>query len=456
MSRAFPDPASILLSAALLCLLPAAKTEAQPGEGPRHASWELNLHAAVLRPGLFDESAGALQFGGRLVRNFGSGVSFGGSVDWARPEDVTLATLAGQSASLLLYSAELDYRFRVSPRTEFFLGAGVGAATLTLDQPPLGVAESSTGLLVPVGGGFKILNRPVSPTWALRFDVRDNVILLEALNADGDIETEPRNNVEASVGVSLLFGGASSGEPIAADRDTDRDGVPDPRDFCLNRPGARVDARGCPMQPEPTPGLEAEPVAEPDADLDGVPDAIDGCLGTPPGVAVQADGCPAPPPAEAPAEALPGDSDGDGVADERDACPGTRAGLAIDERGCLARPEPREEAPELDAAPPPLPAAVSPEVVPEPAPADEPAPGAATACLDAAAGERTIEFEGRRFRPTGFPQTVDRTFLVQVGSFDDLPIYVSDTARKPYADFWVPHCSAEDTFELFVEVGALP
>ena len=72
------------------------------------------------------------------------------------------------------------------------------------------------------------------------------IVALETATADGGAETEPRNNLEASVGFSLLFGGGGSG--AAAQRDTDRDGVPDPRDFCLSRPGEVVDGRGCPVR----------------------------------------------------------------------------------------------------------------------------------------------------------------------------------------------------------------
>jgi hypothetical protein len=442
------------------------------------SNWELNLHAATLRPDLFDESAGALQFGGRLFRNFGNGLSIGANVDWAKANDITLGPLAGLGATFLLYSAELEYGVRVSPRAVFFVGAGFGAATVSLDDAPVGAAESSTGTLIPAGGGFKVHNRAIAPSWALRFDVRDNVILLETLATDGGTETEPRHNVEASVGLSFLFGGGGTVEPVA-DRDSDRDGVPDPRDFCLNRAGVPVDARGCPLRPEPTPELEPPPAEaeaqaeqdapaaerdadqdgipdirdEPDADQDGVPDTRDGCLATLAGILVDADGCPAL--AEPPAEFGEGDGDGDGVSDDRDACPGTPAGIPTDERGCLARVEPDAEALEEAPEPVPFPAPLEGLEPDAPEPAEAAAP-AREACLDTAGRDRVIEFDGRRFEPAGFPQPVDRRFLVRVGSFDGIPIYVSDTAQVPYGDFWVPRCGGDGTFELYVEVGAIP
>jgi hypothetical protein len=450
---------------------------AQPAATLPISNWELNLHAATMRPDLFDESAGALQFGGRLFRNFGNGLSIGANVDWAKANDVTLGPLAGLGATFLLYSAELGYGVRVSPRAVFFVGAGFGAATVSLDDAPVGAAESSTGTLIPAGGGFKIHNRGVDPSWALRFDVRDNVILLDAPATDGAVETEPRHNVEASVGLSFLFGGGGGVEEAVDERDADRDGVPDPQDFCLNRPGVPVDARGCPLEPEPTPDLEpppAEPEAqaereppaadadqdgvpdildEPDADLDGVPDSRDGCLATPFGIPVQADGCPVS--AEAPADVRAGDEDGDGVSDDRDACPGTPAGIPTDERGCLARVEPDAEALEEVPRPVPFPAPIE-GLEPEVPDQDAGAAAPGEACLDPSGRDRVIEFDGRRFEPAGFPQPVDRRFLVRVGSSDGIPIYVSDTAQAPYGDFWVPRCGGDGTFELYVEVGALP
>jgi len=454
VSRALQVPASITATAALLCLLTSSELAAQPDAYARTSNWELNLHAAAMRPALFDETTQALQFGGRLFRNFSNGLSIGGNVDWAKADDVTLAPFAGLGASLLLYSAELEYGIPVSPRSTFFVAAGVGAATVSLDDAPFGAAASSTGLLVPAGGGVKIHNRAAAPSWAIRFDLRDNVIMLETLGNDGGTETEPRHNVEASVGVSFLFGGGS--QALAAERDSDRDGVPDPRDFCLNRAGAPVDARGCPLDeadadpegvPEPEPAV---PVAQMDADQDNVPDVEDGCLGTPAGIQVGIDGCPLLPGAEVPSEvAVPseaGDEDGDGVADDVDGCPGTPPGIPTDDRGCLARPEPAQDAPEDEAIAAPLPAPQAEAV----GPTDE------TACLDPSESRRAIEFDGRRFEPAGFPQPVDRRFLIRVGEFEGLPIYVSDTAQQPYGDFWVPRCGGDGTFELYVETGALP
>ena len=63
------------------------------------------------------------------------------------------------------------------------------------------------------------------------------------------------------------------------------------------------------------------PPPPPDSDGDGVADPNDRCPNTPPGVAVDANGCPL-------------DEDGDGVPDYLDECPGTPIGAAVDAKGC--------------------------------------------------------------------------------------------------------------------------
>jgi outer membrane protein OmpA-like peptidoglycan-associated protein/opacity protein-like surface antigen len=90
--------------------------------------------------------------------------------------------------------------------------------------------------------------------------------------------------------------------------DSDHDGIPDAQDQCpATPPGVAVDARGCPVTT--------------DADNDGVPDAQDQCPNTPAGTVVDARGCPK-------------DSDNDGVPDNLDECANTPAGVAVDAKGC--------------------------------------------------------------------------------------------------------------------------
>jgi hypothetical protein len=94
-----------------------------------------------------------------------------------------------------------------------------------------------------------------------------------------------------------------------------------------------------------------------------------------------------------------------------------------------------------------------PEADAPPGPGDEPAAAACIAGQRWAGGRGAVEFDGRSFRPAGFPQPVDRQYLRRVGSFDGVPIYVSDTAVAPYKDFWMPRCGDESLFELFFESG---
>lgn len=87
--------------------------------------------------------------------------------------------------------------------------------------------------------------------------------------------------------------------------DSDGDGVPDDLDQCPDTPpGVKVDSRGCPL-PAAAPAkagspatvqIQAAPTPAPvtDSDSDGVPDNRDRCPHTPPGVAVDANGCPLP------------------------------------------------------------------------------------------------------------------------------------------------------------------
>ncbi len=89
-------------------------------------------------------------------------------------------------------------------------------------------------------------------------------------------------------------------------KDSDGDGVPDDKDKCPGTPpGVAVDADGCPKY----------------TDADDVPDYLDQCPGTPAGVAVDEKGCPL-------------DSDGDGVSDYLDKCPDTPKGVKVDASGC--------------------------------------------------------------------------------------------------------------------------
>ena len=113
-------------------------------------------------------------------------------------------------------------------------------------------------------------------------------------------------------------------------KDEDGDGVPDKKDKCPGTPpGVAVDENGCPLDRDgdgvpdykddcPDQAGDAKFNGCPDTDGDGIPDKDDDC----PAVAGLAKfkGCP--------------DTDEDGVPDPKDKCPGTPKGCPVDANGC--------------------------------------------------------------------------------------------------------------------------
>lgn len=444
-------------------------------------AWEVNLHAATLLDNLFESSGSALQAGARVVRTTRSGLGFGANFDYVRTGDVLVGPGLPVSASLLLYSVEIDYAVPISRRADFFLGGGIGGATVQFDDTgAAGVVASSTGQLIPLAAGFKVRNRAIDPSWAFRFDVRDNIILLNTPDpAGGEENREPRNNWELSAGISFLFGGGPPGPvadrrparpPVQAAGDRDRDGVIDPRDQCASTPaGTEVDSFGCPVPvdrdadgvvdfsdrcpdspagrpvdrsgcPVQAPAQEAPPRQAPpaaarpapiDSDRDGVADSGDRCVNTPNGAPVDASGCP-----------RVVDEDHDGIVDDRDRCPATPAGVRTDAFGCLLREPAREE-------PAPVRPAPARPAEEEPTPARPAAPPAA-ACVDGRAWQnRAIPFSGRSWTATGNPEPISQDNLKRVGEYDGVPIFVGTLAAEPYPDLWLPRCAA-GTYQLYI------
>lgn len=124
-----------------------------------------------------------------------------------------------------------------------------------------------------------------------------------------------------TAGIEFSFGKA---------KDTDGDGVPDRKDLCPDTPpGVAVDEDGCPFDrdgdgvydyEDDCPDEAGLPALNgcPDRDGDGIADKDDLCPDEA-GLA-QFDGCP--------------DSDGDGVPDNKDLCPDTPRGYKVDADGC--------------------------------------------------------------------------------------------------------------------------
>ena len=126
---------------------------------------------------------------------------------------------------------------------------------------------------------------------------------------------------KATIGIEFDLGKA---------KDEDMDGVSDKKDKCPSTPpGIKVDANGCPI----------------DTDGDGVADYVDDCIAEPglpylngcpdrdnDGIADKDDACPD----IAGVEKLHGcpDEDSDGITDKDDKCPGTKKRWRVDTSGC--------------------------------------------------------------------------------------------------------------------------
>ncbi|GAA4359499.1 OmpA family protein [Hymenobacter saemangeumensis] len=127
--------------------------------------------------------------------------------------------------------------------------------------------------------------------------------------------------LQHTVGLNIAFGKM---------KDEDGDKVSDKKDKCPGTPpGVAVDANGCPLDrdgdgvpdyQDKCPDEKGVAALEgcPDRDNDGVRDADDKCPDTPGKAELQ--GCP--------------DSDNDGVIDQNDKCPDTPAGVKVDASGC--------------------------------------------------------------------------------------------------------------------------
>ena len=163
--------------------------------------YELNLHGGAFFP---DDDDADVLVGARFMLQKASGWGYGGNFDWVPLDeiDVSFGDDEDVDVNLYLYSFEVDYTFPSTSPVRFFVGAGVGAASLKLSDVPDQVDDLETDFLLPLAAGLKFYNRQDNPSWAFRVDVRDNIIWAEDL----DGETDPQNNFEVSGGISFLFG----------------------------------------------------------------------------------------------------------------------------------------------------------------------------------------------------------------------------------------------------------
>ena len=239
----------------------------------------------------------SILYGGRVGFFFTPAwsVEFSGQQMTSTTEFAPGVIVPNGDAVLTAYRGNLLYNFGRFTVFRPFLTAGIGCECFDVKQ-----YGRSNDVGWNAGAGFRYF---MTPRYALRFDgkfVRTNV---------GNGLDQNENNVEASGGLSVLFGGGKT--PIG-DIDSDGDGVYDRSDRCPYTPrGAKVDAYGCPF----------------DSDEDGVLDGIDRCPDTRHGCTVDVYGCPI-------------DSDHDGVCDGIDQCANTPIDKKVDDKGCpLAVPK---------------------------------------------------------------------------------------------------------------------
>ncbi len=161
--------------------------------------YELNLHAGGLFPD-DDDSQGI--FGTRFMLHKASGWGFGGNFDWVPISDEDTGLDEAVDVNRYLYSFEVDYTFQSTNPLRFFVGGGLGAASTRINDAPEEIDDLETDFLLPLAIGLKWFNRMDNPSWAIRFDVRDNIIWFESPNGD----TDPENNWEITGGFSILFG----------------------------------------------------------------------------------------------------------------------------------------------------------------------------------------------------------------------------------------------------------
>ena len=183
-----------------------------------------------------------------------------------RTADDLAATLWGMRMSFV---AQLGL-WSVTP----FVLAGGGMLNVASDRAAVG---SDIDASVHFGGGVKFY---LTRYTMLRLDVRDHITARRGVD-DGVIHSP-----EALLGFSVTLGRKKDAPP----KDTDKDGIYDFEDKCVEVPGVR-EYEGCPI---------------PDKDGDGILDPDDECVDVP-GVP-EYKGCPIP------------DTDGDGILDPDDAC----------------------------------------------------------------------------------------------------------------------------------------
>lgn len=164
--------------------------------------YELNLHVGGFSQENADDTD--VLVGARFMLQYPSGWGWGGNFDWVSLDEFPAVAEHDADANLYLYSFEVDYTFAPGAQVRPFAGGGIGAATTKItDLGPSGDEDvTETDVLVPLAGGVKWFNSPSNPSWAIRGEVRDNIIFH---GNDGEAGDDTSNNWEFSGGVSFFF-----------------------------------------------------------------------------------------------------------------------------------------------------------------------------------------------------------------------------------------------------------
>lgn len=311
----------VLLCASCLTLATYSQTDEK--------KWNIGFHGGLVEyhgdrgQAFYSTSQAAYGFAGLSFSRYISR-HFDASLIFTRGEvgyiDRTVSATADAPNSFLVRhnTANLLLRFYfTTPNTIFrpYLLAGAGAIWYenVYDLP----RERFEFSVPTFGGGLNIAMGPVVSLNLQEKFLYTSTDNIDHVNAGGDNDL-------------LLYHTAGLTFNLGKKKDEDRDGVADRKDQCPNTPpGVAVDAKGCPLDTDndgvadyldncvDVAGLAALKGC-PDQDKDGLADKEDRCPDVVGTVAMR--GCP--------------DTDQDGVVDMDDKCAGTKTGYKVDAAGC--------------------------------------------------------------------------------------------------------------------------
>lgn len=182
---------------------PALAQDDEPPVGPGRVI-ELEVHGGGMR---FNEGGSRLAYGGRVGLRFPNGLGLGASTTLAErtyEDDLTGGDTEKADAAYL--TADLSYMFKSVEPANFYGVLGAGAARF--DPPPaheaVGISKA-TELVIPLGLGILWYAHGGTPWWALRTEIRDNIVFLNG-NAELGTDDAIANDWELAIGLSLLFG----------------------------------------------------------------------------------------------------------------------------------------------------------------------------------------------------------------------------------------------------------